>query len=488
MKKTTLAAMAALFLLLSACQPPAPPAESPTPSQSLESPPNAPSPGEPLPSPDTLAFPDFLKDFTFLRADALVTGGDSLEYITYWLSPEDLAGVREALQMDTWWEATDVPAMGMESSFALYDEEGRSLTVNPWDEEKCLILAKRDNDGFLYFAPISVLERYETYLSGLNFLPDFVRYFEFDQINVNHTPAEDGDYFIDHNVYLLDDAQQLSLLAALSPDTWTAAWDQEELTVSWYATLELLDLGGNKIVLVDWGEEKCLISCFFSCGGPVVRYWAPASVLAKTQEQINELSLLGRINNEAEWYYDLFWNDPGFPLLGAMAGSSGSISEDQMAAYTLAVLGHEGSIDFELGISAEAFDELTFKHFGKKLSSYDTSMSKVLPSGNVTATGWDSNYGLHPILTGTPETNSSGSTTAVFRLYTLDDALWFDGNLDPSRLNHAKEYLLSGKDSGYPQPQKVEITFRVETEEVYGLQREYLVYESLRLAEQETHD
>lgn len=489
MKKTFLAAMAALLLFLSACQSPADPSETPTPdvpqpSQSAEALPSPVPSGEPVPSGGTLDFPDFLDQFTFLQADALVTGGDGLQYITYWLTPEDVAGLREAIQMDSWWEATDIPPMGLEASYALYDEENHSLTVNEWDEEKCLILAKDDNDGYLYFAPVSVLDSFEDYLSGLNFLPDFVRYFEFDQINVNRTPAEDGDHYTDYDVYLLDDAGQLSLLAALEPDTWTLARDSNELAVSWYAALELLDLGEDRIVIADWGEEKCLVNCFFSGSGPVVRYWAPASVLKNTQKLVDGLTSIGTIDYTAKRYYDLLWNDPGFDMLvTAATAGHGGISDGQIAAYALTVLGYEGLIDYEEGVPGSQLDEIARKHFGHPLGSYDTDWSKVLPSGNVTATGWDANFGLHAVLTGTPDVDEYGYISATFKLYTLGDDLWFDNKLDPSRLNHPREYLLAGRDSGYPAPQKLEVTFRIETEEVYGLQKEYLVYDSVSLAE-----
>lgn len=495
MKKIFLAALCACLLLLSACQsrpreetPSPTPDPTPTPSQTVEASPAPSQPAETPPVQDGVEFPDFLRDFTFLYADTLIPEGDILLFITYQFTPEDRADLKSVIAMDTWWEATDIPAMGLESCDTLYDDEGHSLIFAHWDDEKCLILAKcrGEDEDHLYHAPLSVLEAFERFMADKPFLPDFIRSFEMDQIETGRTLYEDREGYKDCDVYLLGGEEQASFLAALEPNTWALARDVPAMMYT--AALTARDPAGNKLVLAPWDEEKCLLICSFTDSyylyggpGPVVRYWAPASVLNNVRSLAEGLTPLGVTNNEAALYFDLFRADPGFDVLASLCGDDGRISDDQLAAYALTVLGYEGRINYEIGVPPAKIDAITQKHFGRKVDSYDNYMSKTLPSGNITATGWDANFAACMVLMGEPETDEYGNITATFLQYLLGDELWLDGTMDPARLNHFREYLLTGNDSsGFPRPTRVSITFRIESEEVYGVWREYVVYDAIR--------
>ena len=497
MKKTILVTLLACLLLLSGCQKApaqesATPTPTPTQDQTAETPPVSPDPEASAdPDGETSLFPQFLKDLDLPLANTLLVGEYGLQYLTCSLSPEERGELKSLLDMDSWWEATDVPAMGLEADYSLYDGEGRSLTVNDWNQNKCLIIAKSDNDTYLYYAPTSVLEAFENYLSGKTFLPEFIRTFEMDQININRTPYEDREGYKDFDVYLLDDTQQLSFFWALEPDSWTA-FQENELAIMYYDALTSLDGEGNRIILAPWDEEKCLVNCFYTDSysrygdtgtGPVARYWAPVSVLDNALDLVDQLSPLGTIDNEALRYYKLFMKDWGFDMLIRDATTRGNISDDQMAAYVFYVTDY----NYEIGISPEEVDAVTQKHFGRKMGSYDTSWSNILPSGNMTPSGWDFHASCFPVLTGTSDMDEYGNISATFKVYTLWDDPWLEDN-PPAPIRFPGAYLLTGNDSYYMEDQynscqTIDITFRIETETVYGVQKEYLVYDAVRVVD-----
>lgn len=368
MKKTILAALLACLLLLAACQSQgAQESETPTPTpaqgQTAETPPVSPDPETSAdPGVEAPEFPQFLKDFTFFRADTLAPNAPELQFVTHCLDPEEQGELQTVLDMGSWWEATDVPAMGLEGATTFYDEEGHTLLIDNWDEETCLVLAKSGSDSYLYFAPYSVLEN--------------------------------------------------------------------------------------------------------------------------TRALVDRLTPLGIIDPTAAWYFDLFWNDPGFDALLALAEEdNGRISDDQMGAYALIRVAYESHYDFEVGIPSATIDQLTRKHFGRVMDSYDNSMTKVLPSGNVTATGWDIGGPRPLVLSGTPEEDEYGNISATFLVYILGEEAWMDGSIAPQLLDHIREYVLTGNTSEYPDPIKVSITFRVESETVNGVWREYAVYDAVRVVD-----
>lgn len=498
MKKYSLALMCACLLLLSGCQKTSPEdTPEPTPSQTVETSPVTPSPAEgdpsPLPSAEALEFPPFLVEFNFTYTKAWVTEGGSMHPINYWFTQEELDQLKEVLDPEAWWVADQLPTYGYTADYTLYDEDGHSLLVAECDEEKSLMVTEEDPFTLrYYYAPAAVMDALEPYLSRFSFLPGIDPFFDYDQLKIARGFTDQEEPGSD--IYLLDSREQLSLLAALAPDTWTGIRDSSEIAVSWAPALELLDTEKNRMVLAPWDGEKCLVSCFFtdayrrfadSDPGAVVRYWAPATVLERVQSLADGLTPLGTVSHVAERYFDLFLDDPGFDLLLGDRSTSGRITDDQMAAYILTVLGYERRIDFEIGVSKDTFDQVALKHFGRKMGSYETAWSKVLPSGNVTATGWDAHYGCYPILTEISDTDEYGNITATFRVYTLPEDLWLEDKLPVLQLRHVKEYLLTGHDESYLADEwssvsTIEITFRIETEEADGAQREYVVYDALR--------
>lgn len=496
MKKYGLAFLCAGLLLLSGCQKaPVEDTPAPTPSQVAETAPATPSPAEsspgegdasPLPSEGAIEFPPFLEEFRFTSAETTVPEGGVLEYIACRLTPEELAGLKSAAAVHTWWAATDIPAMGLEGMNTLYDDEGHSLIVADWDEEKCLIVAKgsgEDDSIFLYHAPIAVLEDFNRCFASLPLLPAFLNTFEMDQIE---TPNAHGEDYQDFDVYLLDSSKQSAFLTALAPDTWEVVWDSSEVSVMYsvtYAAVALTarDPAGNQLVLAPWNEEQCLVSCFFNDEMSVARYWAPASVLKDAQGFVEQLKPLGTIDQTAARYHDLFWADPGFDALLNLADRSGRLSDDQLMAYALIREAYDSYYDSEVGIPTARIDRITRQYFGRVVGSYDTSMSKTLPSGNVTATGWDIGGACHLVLNGEPEEDEYGNLSADFLVYSLGEDAWIDGAMDRVLLDHMREYVLTGNTSEYPDPIRVSVTFRMDTDQRYGVPREYPVYDAVRI-------
>lgn len=311
-------------------------------------------------------------------------------------------------------------------------------------------------------------------------LPGFVTDFQIDQIRLDHTSADDGDYYLDYAVYLLDETQQAAYREALAPESWTDVTDFP--AVSFYRYSASYDLAGNRVDAVPWDEERCLINCF-PTDGSVHRYWAPSSVLDDVQAFIEGLAPLGYIDYTAKEYHELFRSDFGFDCMMEIDNSDGSISDDQMAAYVIETMAYAGLYDYDTGISTEEFDEITKKHFGKTIQNFENSKSKYVEAGGrVTATGWDVPFTVHPVLDGEPQEDENGVITARFLCYTLWERLWLDGEFDPFKLEHAGEYLLTGNTGGFPEPQTAEIVFEIQyAPNEYGYSTPYVVYHSIKV-------
>ena len=110
MKQNLLLPLAALLLLLCACQgpeaevsPSLSPAPSPTASAETES-----------QVPDNL--PDFVAQFTFTQLEVLSTESGELEYLTYSLDEEARSEIQSLLAMDSWTE-TEIPEQSLESEY-----------------------------------------------------------------------------------------------------------------------------------------------------------------------------------------------------------------------------------------------------------------------------------------------------------------------------------------------------------------------------------
>ena len=53
--------------------------------------------------------------------------------------------------------------------------------------------------------------------------------------------------------------------------------------------------------------------------------------------------------------------------------------------------------------------------------------------------------------------------------------------MDRVLLDHMREYVLTGNTSEYPDPIRVSVTFRMDTDQRYGVPREYPVYDAVRI-------
>lgn len=478
MKKTVFALALVCLLLLSGCQ--KAPVESettgeptPTPSQEAEIP-SVQSPADKGDENDIL--PRFLREFVFTHFDTQIPDCPWLASITRSITPADREELLDLIALDTWWEATDIPAGGMEGLDTLYDDAGHLLVFGYWEDDRCLILVKDGEEDYLYFAPPWVTGKVAEFTTRKAFLPDFILDFNLDLIEIDVSPNENRQNL---EVYVLDKGEQGSLLDALNTESWTVARGNE-LAAEYFTALTVRDPKGNSLVLAPWDEEKCLVNCFYANDDIVVRYWAPVSVLENVQGLVKALTPLGTIDKEALRYFNLFRNDWGFNMLIRDATKRGNISDDQMAAYVFYVTDYND----EVGISPEDVDAVTQKHFGRKMGSYDTAWSNILPSGNMTPSGWDFHAACYPILTGASDMDEYGNISATFKVYTVWDDFW-DTDLPRAKLKHMREYLLTGNDSDYlANPNvylsTVSITFRIETEQdTNGVWEGYLFYDSV---------
>ena len=305
-------------------------------------------------------------------------------------------------------------------------------------------------------------------------LPDYVSDFRFDMLRA-YGDETDPDR---STAYALTGEQAARLRDALSAEEWTAA---EDLPPVDFETAYLISDGaGNRLQLAAWDGERCLVNCFDAHGETdVQRYFAPAGALDDVAGVVKDTAPLGVIEPEAEEYYDLFRSDASLPpLVGLMEeGGDGSFSDDQMAAYAIQTLGSQGLYDYDTGVPRETLAAVTDKHFGRTVQNYDNSMTYVLDSGNVTATGWSFDNSVYLVLDG-QSTKQDGIVTARFKCYNLSDALWTDGGIDQQKLDHVREYLLTGTDGDFPAPELVEISFAPSSED--GWQSQYVFYESMK--------
>ncbi len=179
----------------------------------------------------------------------------------------------------------------------------------------------------------------------------------------------------------------------------------------------------------------------------------------------------------AAHYYDLFRADDGLIiLLGLARPGEGGFSDDQLSAYALHTLAYQGEYDYETGLDREDMNAVAQKHFGRDIQNFENSMTTVLDTGRVTATGWSFDAGAHLVLDGAPE-ERDGAAAARFKCYELSDGLWFSDEMDQEKLEHAREHLLSGDDEGFPAPRPVEIVFEERYDEY--TQEPYVFYRSL---------
>ena len=161
MKKLLFPLLAALALLLCACQGPegeVSPSLSPAPSPSASV--------QPSPAVD---LPEFVAQFAFTRIGVLSTASGELVEQPYPLDDEARSAIQSLLAMDRWVE-TEVPEQGLEVEYTLYDGQCNTLAVSR-KSDRYLILAKTADgaESWLYAAPLEALEPFQGYMDDLTF-------------------------------------------------------------------------------------------------------------------------------------------------------------------------------------------------------------------------------------------------------------------------------------------------------------------------------
>ena len=88
---------------------------------------------------------------------------------------EQLDRLNQIISRDKWTPATDVPAMGIEPEYMLYDKiTGDYASINPWEDDQCLVVLRfnsRPEDIELYFAPETMREEFSQFMQTLSPLP-----------------------------------------------------------------------------------------------------------------------------------------------------------------------------------------------------------------------------------------------------------------------------------------------------------------------------
>ena len=455
-----------LLILLALCGckadvPDTPPTSVPTHPLPTEPPPAVETTPPADPEPESVLFPDFLTNFTF--GSVSISGEDS---VTYSFTAHQIEFLQKLLEMDLWTAATNVPAMGVAADFTLYDLVGNSLTLVPWTEDQCLILAKTGpahSEGYLYFAPLRIHSNYIEYMKGciLSAYPHAFTEFRYEYARVNRTPHPQENSYLDYYIYLFDGTQAAELAQLLNCAEKTSVGDEPMLGDTLY--YQFYDSHGGMVSISSYLEQYCLIN-YFPAEGGAFRSFAPLSLIDQIADFMDGLSPLGVVDNTAEYYYDLFRQETGLEWLIGWATEDGSFCADQLIPFAARrALAYEFS-EPHITLTKE---EIIERHFG-------------LPCPDTEISGRDCHNSAYLVLE--EETiDESGIITGIFKCYFTPESYWMDDVLPDEQMARIKEYLLTGNDEDFPEPFLVEIVFedRFDTE----TQTSYVFYRSLKTFE-----
>jgi len=124
--------------------------------------------------------------FNFTRIDALDVDDDRNSAV-YLLDTEVSDRLNALLTSETWVAANDIPPMGLGAGYQIYDDAGREISVEPWDENRCLVAVVQYPDGEkqidCYYAPTQVSVEFHAFMDTLTPLPGVLsgeaeRYFD----------------------------------------------------------------------------------------------------------------------------------------------------------------------------------------------------------------------------------------------------------------------------------------------------------------------
>lgn len=173
------------------------------------------------------------------------------------------------------------------------------------------------------------------------------------------------------------------------------------------------------------------------------------------------------ISSEVERYLDYFL---AHSYVGFLVGNvdRAGFADEQMAAFALshfiAKSYEPGTTEYDpaVGFPKADMDDVTTKYFGVTPKNYENSKTTLLPSGNIGSTGWGGAAGLYLIHSLEPTEN--GRTQGLFYLVSL--------SIGENYLE-AKERLLRGDFSAYPEVFLVTMVFTQEHDEEGGFLRFY---------------
>ena len=289
---------------------------------------------------------------------------------------------------------------------------------------------------------------------------------------------EDGN----RRVYVLKKDASEHIAKILRVEKWA---ENVDLSVSGGICFEpshlLYDSNGYQIMIDPWEDSRCIVRVRDKDNPNILNlYYAPAAVLTDFNGFVSTLiPLSGKVNDATEGYFDLFFNDPGFKVLLASLTEDGvsleGFSDAQLATYAIHRM---ENYSYEEGNTKEEYDEITEKHFGRKITDFDNGMTEIIAgTDRVRATGWSFNNGVFMVLQSDITYDFDGFLVGDFYAYDIPDSFWDDHSMEA--LIHLKEYLLTGNAEEYPKPILVRVVFQVEWEMQGEVQYDYPVYKSV---------
>jgi len=188
--------------------------------------------------------------------------------------------------------------------------------------------------------------------------------------------------------------------------------------------------------------------------------------------------LPGKIRDKDRRYFDLFRADRAFIVVPELFKSAYSkYVDDSLATYAIMRMNWDG-YDDEKGSPKSDYDAITEKHFGLKLKNFNNGRTETIPgTENVrVGGGFSYNSGQYLIPVGDMVRNTDGSLTGEFKYYIISDS-FFDWSGDvPDHAYNIDEYLLTGNDADFPEPQILQVTFEIRRDE----DGEYLFYHNVK--------
>lgn len=206
------------------------------------------------------------------------------------------------------------------------------------------------------------------------------------------------------------------------------------------------------------------LAMLVSCAQPTPAPSAPSSVSSEPEISAStpaesETEAEVPISPEVARYLDYFLTHGYVSFLMSDKEQVG-FADEQMAAFALSHLiakSHEpGATEYDpaVGFPKAEMDAVAMKYFGVIPKNYENRKTTLLPNGNIGSTGWGGSpalYLLHRL-----EPTEDGRTRGLFYVISF--------SMDENR-SEAKERLLRGDFSAYPEVLLVTMVFTEEQDE-----------------------